>query len=183
MLRKSASSYAVAIAAVTVAVLVRWLLDPWLGDDQPLVTLFGAVAVAEWLGGPYPTVVGAILGYLACDWLFQAPRGAIGFENLPTLIGFIAYLISCAVIVGFGEVMRRARVRAERLGEELGEEVTRRKRSENVLRDYAEQLKQADRHKDEFLATLSHELRNPLGPITNAVQLLKEIESSDPELV
>ena len=183
MLRKSAISYAVAIAAVTVAVLVRWLLDPWLGDDQPLVTLFGAVAVAEWLGGPYPTVVGAILGYLACDWLFQAPRGAIGFENLPTLIGFIAYLISCAVIVGFGEVMRRARVRAERLGEELREEVTRRKRSEDVLRDYAEQLEQADRHKDEFLATLSHELRNPLGPITNAVQLLKEIGPSDPELV
>jgi len=82
MSKRSANSYGVAIAAVTVAVLVRWLLDPWLGDDQPLVTLFGAVAVAEWFSGPYPTVVGAILGYLVCDWLFQAPRGAIGVENL-----------------------------------------------------------------------------------------------------
>lgn len=94
MSKRSANSYGVAIAAVTVAVLVRWLLDPWLGDDQPLVTLFGAVAVAEWFSGPYPTVVGAILGYLVCDWLFQAPRGAIGVENLQTVIGFIAYLIS-----------------------------------------------------------------------------------------
>ena len=183
MSKKSANSYGVAIAAVTVAVLVRWLLDPWLGDDQPLVTLFGAVAVAEWFSGPYPTVVGAILGYLVCDWLFQAPRGAIGVENLQTVIGFIAYLISCAVIVGFGEVMRRARVRAEQLGEVLREEVTRRRRSEDVLRDYAEQLKQADRHKDEFLAILSHELRNPLGPISNAVELLKGIGPSDSEFV
>jgi PAS domain S-box-containing protein len=34
-------------------------------------------------------------------------------------------------------------------------------------------LKEADRRKDEFLATLAHELRNPLAPIANAVQLLR----------
>jgi PAS domain S-box-containing protein len=33
-------------------------------------------------------------------------------------------------------------------------------------------LREADRRKDEFLATLAHELRNPLAPIMNAVQLL-----------
>ncbi len=31
----------------------------------------------------------------------------------------------------------------------------------------------ADRQKDEFLATLAHELRNPLAPIRNAVQLMQ----------
>jgi signal transduction histidine kinase len=36
-----------------------------------------------------------------------------------------------------------------------------------------EALKEADRRKDEFLATLAHELRNPLAPISNAVQLLR----------
>jgi signal transduction histidine kinase len=36
-----------------------------------------------------------------------------------------------------------------------------------------EALKDADRHKDEFLATLAHELRNPLAPISNAVHLLR----------
>ena len=34
-------------------------------------------------------------------------------------------------------------------------------------------LREADRRKDEFLATLAHELRNPLAPIRNAVRLLK----------
>ncbi|HJQ81172.1 MAG TPA: PAS domain S-box protein [Lacipirellulaceae bacterium] len=37
---------------------------------------------------------------------------------------------------------------------------------------YAE-LREADRRKDEFLATLAHELRNPLAPIRNALQILK----------
>jgi len=37
----------------------------------------------------------------------------------------------------------------------------------------AELLRQADRRKDEFLATLGHELRNPLAPLVTAVQLLK----------
>ncbi len=37
----------------------------------------------------------------------------------------------------------------------------------------AQALKDADRRKDEFLATLAHELRNPLAPLRNGVQLLK----------
>lgn len=40
-------------------------------------------------------------------------------------------------------------------------------------------LRQADRRKDEFLATLAHELRNPLAPIRNAVELLKRTNSLD----
>lgn len=37
----------------------------------------------------------------------------------------------------------------------------------------AEALKEADRRKDEFLATLAHELRNPLAPIRNGLQILR----------
>ena len=36
-----------------------------------------------------------------------------------------------------------------------------------------EQLREADRRKDEFLALLAHELRNPLAPIRNAVQIIR----------
>jgi two-component system CheB/CheR fusion protein len=39
-------------------------------------------------------------------------------------------------------------------------------------RERADELAEASRHKDEFLATLAHELRNPLAPIRNAVQYL-----------
>lgn len=37
-----------------------------------------------------------------------------------------------------------------------------------------EALREADRRKDEFLATLAHELRNPLAPIRNSLQILKQ---------
>jgi two-component system CheB/CheR fusion protein len=40
-------------------------------------------------------------------------------------------------------------------------------------------LREADRRKDEFLAMLSHELRNPLGPILNAVEVLEQLEPGD----
>ncbi len=42
----------------------------------------------------------------------------------------------------------------------------------SALRERADELAEASRQKDEFLATLAHELRNPLAPIRNAVQYL-----------
>ncbi len=52
-------------------------------------------------------------------------------------------------------------------------DIDRRKRAEETLRE-------ADRRKDEFLATLSHELRNPLAPLRNAVEILRHADV-DPE--
>ncbi len=54
-------------------------------------------------------------------------------------------------------------------------DITERKRAEEALR-------LADRRKDEFLAMLAHELRNPLAPIRNAVQFLKMQKVADPKL-
>jgi PAS domain S-box-containing protein len=53
----------------------------------------------------------------------------------------------------------------------IAEDITEKKRAE-------EALKQADRRKDEFLATLAHELRNPLAPICNAVELIQFAEGN-----
>src|SRR3979490_2101341 len=54
---------------------------------------------------------------------------------------------------------------------------------EGAERARAEQaLKEADRHKDEFLAMLAHELRNPLAPILNAVQLMRMKPIAAPHL-
>ena len=51
-------------------------------------------------------------------------------------------------------------------------DITERKRLSNELRQRNAELSESDRRKDEFLAMLGHELRNPLAPILNAVQLL-----------
>lgn len=48
----------------------------------------------------------------------------------------------------------------------------------NELRELAANLSEADRRKDVFLATLAHELRNPLAPIRNALSVLKHNEDN-----
>ncbi|MBC8026389.1 MAG: response regulator [Steroidobacteraceae bacterium] len=50
------------------------------------------------------------------------------------------------------------------------------------LKQLESSLREADRRKDEFLATLAHELRNPLAPIRNAVHFMKLHKLPDEEL-
>jgi len=56
-----------------------------------------------------------------------------------------------------------------------------RERSDEIARS-AEALREADRRKDEFLAILAHELRNPLSPISNAAHYLKSKNLKDPDV-
>jgi len=61
------------------------------------------------------------------------------------------------------------------------QDITERKHMEAELRERVEQLRDADRRKNEFLAMLAHELRNPLAPVQNAVHLLRKSCPTDPE--
>ncbi|WP_143762871.1 hybrid sensor histidine kinase/response regulator [Ramlibacter tataouinensis] len=45
-----------------------------------------------------------------------------------------------------------------------------------------EALRQADRRKDEFISVLAHELRNPLAPVRNAVEILKRVAQPEPRV-
>ena len=54
-------------------------------------------------------------------------------------------------------------------------EITAMKKAEQRIHTLLEELRAADRRKDEFLATLAHELRNPLAPIRNAIELMKHV--------
>src|SRR5579885_2372255 len=76
------------------------------------------------------------------------------------------------------ELERKVRERTrelEQLNRDLHKEVAERKRAE-------EALKEADRRKDEFIATLAHELRNPLAPIRNALEIMR-LADGDPAAV
>jgi signal transduction histidine kinase/DNA-binding response OmpR family regulator len=55
-------------------------------------------------------------------------------------------------------------------------------RTYHQLVEHTRMLQDADRNKDEFLAMLAHELRNPLAPIVNAAHLLRTVASGEPEV-
>lgn len=73
------------------------------------------------------------------------------------------------------QVLKRANSELEQANRTLQNEIAERARVELAL-------KEADRQKDEFLAMLAHELRNPLAPILNAVQLMRRKPIPDPQL-
>lgn len=64
----------------------------------------------------------------------------------------------------------------------IARDITERERAEQELRRLASELSDADRRKDEFIATLAHELRNPLAPIRSAAQVLQIKGQPDPDL-
>ena len=61
-------------------------------------------------------------------------------------------------------------------------DITDRKRADDDLRRLAAELAESDRRKTEFLATLAHELRNPLAPLSNGLQMMR-LSASDPDAI
>jgi PAS domain S-box-containing protein len=62
------------------------------------------------------------------------------------------------------------------------QDVTAQKQLEQSLREQAEALRTSDRRKNDFLAVLAHELRNPLAPILHAVDVLRLSGPGEPPL-
>lgn len=81
------------------------------------------------------------------------------------------------------EQERQAAEEISRRAEELSRTVAAKERIEKELFHKTERLAEADRRKDEFIAVLAHELRNPLNPIVTGLELFRRREIDDPVLV
>jgi PAS domain S-box-containing protein len=64
----------------------------------------------------------------------------------------------------------------------LFNDITQRKQADDDLRRLADELAESDRRKTEFLATLAHELRNPLAPLSSGLQVMR-LSASDPAAI
>jgi PAS domain S-box-containing protein len=141
------SPYLIAVAATAAAAMLRWLLDPWMDNAYPFVTIFGAVAIAVWNGGYRPAILATVLGVVSCEYLFIEPRGSLAIHHAGDAIGFVLFLATCLTIIGFGEAMRVAQRHAER-------QLTERKRWEETSRRSEEQLRRQAEHLETLLEAL-----------------------------
>lgn len=99
-----------------------------------------------------------VLGY------FVSRRNDLPFRRLLALFG--SFILLCGTRIWFAAYPTPLH---DAEGRQVGGinmlvDITERKQAENELRRLAAELTDVDRRKDEFLATLAHELRNPLAP-------------------
>ena len=131
-----------------------------LGQQATATLVFGALVV---------TIVATLAG-----------RGPFVISSVDANLMRVALFVAVVAVTGlFLGAATAERNRAER---QRAADYAQLRRSEERLARQAEELAAADRRKDEFLAVLGHELRNPLAPLQNALELLR-LGASDPALI
>src|SRR5215208_414654 len=103
--RSTLLSYAVAIASVVLATVLRLMFAPVLQAQAPFITYITAVALIAWYAGFGPALVAAALGAIASGYFFVT--GPL------ELMKFVPFLVLSVVISLISETMRRTRARAE----------------------------------------------------------------------
>jgi PAS domain S-box-containing protein len=117
--RQAVAAYGLTLAAVAVAFVTRWLLDPWLLNHLPFVTFFVAVAAAAWLGGLRTALLATLLGLLLAWYYFVPTRNSFAVPETQHAVGLAMYVMVSLAFAGFGEALLLFERRAEARREEL----------------------------------------------------------------
>jgi signal transduction histidine kinase len=153
--------YVFAVAATSAAALVMLVVTRWL-EDFPLLVLLAAVMASALRGGAGPGLVATGLSGVAILGAAHFPADAF---RIPTvnLSDEVVRLVVFLVVAGGISLLAGARRRAERERDAL------------LVREQAarKQAEEASWAKDRLLATVSHELRNPLAAILSWSSLLR----------
>jgi signal transduction histidine kinase/ActR/RegA family two-component response regulator len=150
--------YGAAIIVVLAVASVRALLAPLLGTQAPLLPFVLAVFASAYLGGRGPALLASLLTpVLATLFFTDWSSGSLQLQWVAHVLFFL--LIAGLASFLMHELQRRSRAEREALA---------------IAADHALALSEADRRKDEFLAMLAHELRNPLAPIRNVAYVLSK---------
>lgn len=150
---KSGEKYFLAFLLVLAATVARLALNPILNENAPLLIFTLPVAAAALHGGFGPAIFATFLGGTVGAYLFV---NGIGFDEFT-----LAEQVGVALFFGIGSILSY-------LGGKLMQ-------ARNQAQESAEQLKAADKRKDEFISMLGHELRNPLAGISTASELLQYV--------
>ncbi|HVI04220.1 MAG TPA: ATP-binding protein [Enhygromyxa sp.] len=126
----------------------------------PFLFFFFGVVVCAWLAGRWPGVVCAASSGLTANYFFVSPVHGWAL-SAPALTMTGLFLFTATITAWLCGSLRDAMMAAELAAAEL--------------RAGEKRLREADEHKTQFMSVLSHELRNPLSPISNALYILHRV--------
>jgi signal transduction histidine kinase/CheY-like chemotaxis protein len=173
--QQSLLGYLIAIGATAAVAIIRLAVSGTIGNYAPIGTFTIAVVIAAWYGGLGPGLLATALGALLADFLFTPYRYSFQIESVSGGVALGVMVFTGVLLSLLCESLHRTRRRLEAEQENL-------RNSVDMQRQMRDALTESDRRKDEFLATLAHELRNPLAPVRNASHILKARMPPTPEL-
>src|SRR5262245_21687401 len=133
--------YGGALVFTALAVVLRWLLDPLLGDHFPFITLFAVVVFVAWYAGRGPALLSLLVGAVPGDYFFLHPPYSFTIAQSEDQTGLALYGVLGIASIGLFESLRNARRRAEEKERQLEQEVAARRAAERGLAEEGERLR------------------------------------------
>lgn len=112
--------YGLATLSAMAALLLRELLSPFLGAENPYHTVWAAVVFAAWYCGVGPAILATLLGGLGVWYWFLPPTRTFHLQDPKAQIsGIVGFLFFSGLIIALGEANRRSLEKSRRAEEEL----------------------------------------------------------------
>ena len=164
--------YAVAILATAMTLLLRWALNPILGDYIPYILLCPAVAFSAWYCGIGPSLLSVVLAAVGAQYWIIPPLYTLQVVNKAPAVGIMAFLCVSAAIIAMGEAHRHARGELQKSHDELESRVKERTGELEAIRG---SLRKLTGHllqlRDNEQRKLARELHDSVGQLLVAANI------------
>src|ERR1700738_5277761 len=112
--------YALAVLAAIIALLLRRILTPLLGESHPYHTLWAATVFCAWYCGLGPSILTALAGVVGIWYWFLPPVHSFELQDPKAEIsGMLGFLVFSGLIIALGEANRRSLARSKWTEEQL----------------------------------------------------------------
>ncbi len=180
--RYPAWGYLIAILGSALVFAMRYSTDTPLRGFFTSLAFLLVVLLAGLIGGWKPSILTTLICLANERFFFTNPKHSFTLPSGSDTMRMMVYGLSGLAVGLLCEGLQRAWGRVAERQRQLEREMSERLAVAQERLYLVEQLREADRRKDLFLATLAHELRNPLAPLSNALEVWGLVQENPEQL-